>query len=147
MAYTIYIQFKNGTQTTVADVTAESKEDVDYFDGSTYRDGPYYAAGTLNTGDSVVTTNTDSGASLVEEEVSFTLSTTPFVVLGSTTGTAPTTSTPASITHVVADDALKIPPRPHPRKRTRYKWTTAGGTYWAWGDLIVAVSSSAHTYI
>ena len=135
MAYTIYVQFKNGTQSTIAGVTAETKEDIDYYDGSTYRDGPYYASGVQHSGGTgAINTN-------------FNLSTNAHVVLGNSTGAALTTVTPGATTEAVADDVLKIPPRPHPRKRSRYKWTTADGVFWAWADLIVAVSSSTHTYV
>jgi hypothetical protein len=38
-------------------------------------------------------------------------------------------------------------PRPHAKTRSRYKWTTATGMFWAWQDQIISVSTNPFGFI
>ncbi len=135
MGFTLYYLLKSNIQTRIDNVATEALEDVENYDNSTYRDGPYLVGGTQESFPVVGGT----GAGVLTASI-------PQEVLASTS--AFTTVTPAALTHVTSDDALKIPPRFLQKTRSRYVWTCDDGSaYFAWADQIVGTSLTPFGFV
>jgi len=134
MGYTLYYLLKSNIQTRIDNVASEALEDVENYDNSTYRDGPYQVSGVTQSFPGDVLTGPAIPAAVPQQ----TLATTA----------AFTTVTPAGVTDVVADDALKIPPRFHLKTRSRYVWTCDdGSTYFAWADQVIGTSLTTFGFV
>ncbi len=134
MAYTLYYLLKSNIQTRLDNIVSEAKEDVENYDNATYRDGPYSVAGVTESFPGNVLTVAAIPAGVPQQ----TLATTA----------AFTTVTPAGVTDVISDDALKIPPRFLLKTRTRYVWTDINGdTFWAWADQLIGTSLTSYGFV
>jgi hypothetical protein len=120
MAYDIYLLLEGSRYTKITGVTAESKEDVDNYDGSLY---DLSVSAAFNGG---TTKAIGSQASFIQNPGD---------------GTYSLTNSSAAV-DLGAPGANKVAPTAQPKKRTRYKWTTATGLFWAWADQVVAVSTT-----
>lgn len=134
MAYTIYYLLKSNIQTKVEGVVSELLEDVENYDNATYRDGPYLVGGTQESFPSNLTPPNEIEATANQ-------------TLGSTSSF--TVVTPVTPADVVADDALKIPPRFHLKTRSRYKWLDIDSNViaWAWADQLIGISPTSFGFV
>lgn len=128
---------RNGIQTDVANVQSETAEDVEYYDGETYRD-------------EIDSTFMGTARSLVGDGGGFA----PLISNGfqgeiSSFSGFDTVNDP----HLEQSDSFTHTP-PHPLEKTRTRflwWSGASGTGdvvgWAWADQVVDFSPSTHVRI
>lgn len=126
MAYSIYLLLEGNAVTKISGVTAEAKEDVTNYDNSLYdlsASAGFYG-GTPNQ----IAQGYDTLPNVPEAGKTSVVTTAELIGTGVTA-------------------AAKVAPTAQPRTRTRYKWTTATGTYWAWADQIRCVSTTPFAFI
>jgi hypothetical protein len=125
MAYNIYLLLEGNIYTKIVGVTAEATEDITNYDNSLY--------------DLSASAGFYGGTPLAIGTTYTTLPNVPEI--GKTSVVNESTLMNQDITA-----ATKEIPAAQSRKRTRYKWTTATGAYWAWADQIRCVSTTPFTF-
>jgi hypothetical protein len=128
---------RNGIQTSVPGVQSETQEDLQLFDGETYRDE--LDATFLGTGRNVAVTGSGTDAIITNGNQSSITGSTGYQAVQD-----PLMEESDSFSHT--------PPRPVESTRTRLLWwSAASGTGnvvgWAWADQVVDFSPSTHVRI
>jgi hypothetical protein len=134
---------RNGIQTSVPGVQSETQENLQLFDGETYRDE--LDATFLGTGRTLQINKTGGGGIVVTNGEQ--------TVFNGSAGTDTYTFATPSDPHLEQSDSFThTAPRPVESTRTRLLWWSgaAGGgnvVGWAWADQVVDFSPSAHVRI
>lgn len=134
---------KNGIQTDVPGVQSETQEDIEQFDGETYRnelDATFIGTGRT------LQINKQGGGGIVVTNGEQTL-------FNGTLGTDTYSFAVPSDPHLEKSDSFTgTPPHPLESKRTRFLWWsgpsgTGNVVDWAWADQVINFSPSPHVRI
>lgn len=147
MAWDIYLALQGNIYTKITGVTAETAEDVTYYDGSLYdlSVSAQFNGGTqkvlgAEAGSFISTTNGPTGIAGVGSSA---ISTPVPTIAGGSSAVVPMNSKAVDLSIPAAS---KVAPVAQAKRRTRYKWATATATYWAWQDQIVCASTTPFGY-